>query len=105
MLKLIPGKLATSNILVGTMITGSKSPTMAVNILLVAVTASSINTEISQPLTSTLNGNDRSPNLRRSKIDCENGSLRCYQRSSTFLVFKSLVGGWFWIREGRKLMQ
>ena len=91
MLRQFSGKLATSNILVGTMITGSKSPTMAVNILLVAATANSINTEISRPLTSILNGNDRSPNLRRSKIVYGNGSLQCYQRSSTFLVFKSLV--------------
>ena len=83
--------LVTSNILVGIMITGSKSPPTAVSTLLVAATVNSINTVILRPLIYTPNGNDRFPNSRRFKIVCENGSLRFYRRLSTFLVFRLQV--------------
>lgn len=83
--------LVTSNILAGIMITGKKSPATAVNILLAAAIANSINTEILRPLTYIRNGNDRFPNSRRFKIACGSGSLPSYQRLSTFLVFKLLV--------------
>ncbi len=82
----------TSNILAGTMITGSKSTAMVVNTLLAAAIANSINTETLRPLTFIPNGNDRFPNSRRFKIACGSGSLLSSQRLSTFLVFKSLVG-------------
>ena len=91
MLRYLSAISATSNILAGTMTTASKSPATAVNILLVAVTASLINTETSQPLTYIPNGNDRSPNSHRSKIACGNGNPPSSQRSSTFHVFKSRV--------------
>ncbi len=91
MLKQSSARLVTSNTHVGTMTTGNKSPATVVNTLLVAATASSISTETLRPLTSILNGNDKFPNSRRSKIVCGNGSLRSYRRLSTSLVFKSLV--------------
>ncbi len=91
MLRQSPAILVTSNTHVGTMTTGNKSPATVVNTLLVAATASSISTETLRPLTSILNGNDKFPNSRRSKIACGNGSLRSYRRLSTCLVFKSLV--------------
>lgn len=84
--------LVMSNILVGIMITGSKSPATAANTLLVAAIASSINTETLRPLTYIPNGNDRFLNSRRFKIACGNGSLPSYQRLSTSPVFKSRVG-------------
>ena len=91
MLKQLSAILVTSNTLVGIMIMGSKSQATAVNTLLVAAIANSINMVTSRPSTYILNGKDRFPNLHRSKIACGSGNLRSYQRSSTFLVFRSLV--------------
>ena len=83
--------LVTSNTLVGIMITGSKSPAMAVNTWLVAAIANLINTATLRPSTYIPNGNDRFLNSRRFKIACGSGNLPSCQRLSTFLVFKSLV--------------
>ena len=90
-LKQSPVTLVMSNILVGIMITASKSPAMAVNTWSVAAIANLINTATLQPSTYIPNGNDRFRSSRRFKIACGSGNLPSYQRLSTFLVFKSLV--------------
>ena len=91
MLKQLLEILVTSNILVGIMITGSKSRATAVNTLLVAEIANLISTEILRPSISIRNGKDRFLSLRRFKIAYGSGSLPSFPRLSTFLVFKSLV--------------
>ena len=91
MLKQLSAILVTSNTLVGIMIMGSKSQATEVNTLLVVAIANLINTETLRPLTYIPNGKDRFPSSRRFKIACGSGNLRSYQRSSTFLVFRSLV--------------
>ena len=95
MLNQLSAILVTSNTLVGIMITGNKSQATAVNTLLVAAIANSINTETLRLLTSIPNGKDKFLSLRRFKIACGSGSLPSYQRSSTFLAFKSLVSCYF----------
>ena len=91
MLKYLLEILVMSHILVGIMITGSKSQATVVNTLLVAEIANLISMEILRPSISTRNGKDRFLNSRRFKIAYGSGSLPSFPRLSTFLVFKSLV--------------
>lgn len=83
--------LVMSHILVGIMITGSKSQATGVNTLLVAGIVNLISMEILRPSISIRNGKDRYLNSRRFKIAYGSGSLPSYPRLSTFPVFKSLV--------------